>query len=604
MTSAAPTATGPAIPAPLHRGELARVSDELDGGAPWRETWEEFLRALPAVRSDALMLLAKESRGAWICLLESAGGEALFLGNALSGTVVALAEAGFHVTVMDPVAERLRFGEHRNHALAAGQTAAVAASGAARLPFEDGAFVLVVQEGGLPDQVDGWGHDLDECRRVCSGEFVLSADNRLAYKRSSGLRADFRVPTPWAWLQRAVRPQRAEHTLSGYRKLLKTEVFPASRSFSLYPHSRDFTHVVGLDGDGPELAVGLKERENPAKVTARALGLFPWLTPSFALVTARRRNDGPGAPRLQRVLDLLADRLGEPAPCAENLIATRSNTAVIHTMVPGAPAENPAGRWTIHVPLSPHKRVLCSRHMTFLKRVRRDFQEVPVPEPLFEGEIDGLWFTCERRLPGLTAPQLTGNEAAMKRMYADAARQLASLAHETPSVLDEEEYERLVGDRFRLVSERCGRKKTAFALRRMETALREVVQGMELPFALYHADPRSKHLQVEEDGSIIGYLDWGASEERFLPYVDLLHLIVHQRKQEADITPRQAWDIVREHQLRDHEQAALADYAHRLGLDAAYTGAIEAAWPALVAGMAELNWDYSRPLWIFREYQI
>jgi hypothetical protein len=86
--------------------------------------------------------------------------------------------------------------------------------------------------------------------------------------------------------------------------------------------------------------------------------------------------------------------------------------------------------------------------------------------------------------------------------------------------------------------------------------------------------------------------------------VDLLHLIVHQRKQEADITPRQAWDIVREHQLRDHEQAALADYAHRLGLDAAYTGAIEAAWPALVAGMAELNWDYSRPLWIFREYQI
>ncbi len=591
------------LPWPLERGELDRISEILDGGAPWRSTWEEFLRELPAERSDALMLLVKEGRGTWSCLLAGSGGQALFLGNALSGTVIALAAAGFAVTVMDPVSERLRLGSHRNRELAPGQTRELAADGAPRLPFDNGAFDLVVQEDGLPRLGTGWGHTLDECRRVCGGELLLCADNRLAYKRSSGRRGDFPVPSPLAWLRRALEPQEGEHTLPTYRRLVGDEQFERTKAFSLYPHSRDFTHVVGLDGDGPELAVGPQERENPAKVIARAAGLFPWLTPSFALLTRRRAAGRTRSePRLARICEELAAHLDEPLPVVENLVATRSNTAVIHTKVPGAPQQEAAGRWTLHIPQSPQKHALCSRHMAFLARVTSDFPEVPVPAPLYEGEVDGLWLVCERRLPGLTAPQLAGHEPAMARMYADAARQLATLATTETTPLLEKEYDELVGDRFRLVIERCGRQQTARELQRMEAALGEVLRGADLPRVLYHADVRSKHMQVMPDGRVIGYLDWGASEEHFLPYVDLLHLMVHQRKQESGGTPREAWDLVRERRLRDYEQAALADYCARLDLSQDYARAIEAAWPALVAGMAEMNWDYSRPFWVHREY--
>jgi aminoglycoside phosphotransferase (APT) family kinase protein len=590
-------------------GELDRVSALLDGGASWRPTWEEFLRELPEDQADALMLLAKEGRGAWTCLLNGNGGRALFLGNALSGTVVALAAAGFEVTVMDPVAERLRFGIHRNRELAPEQTKALVAQGTDRLPFEQHAFDLVVQEDGLPNPAAGWGHSLQECRRVCGGELLLCADNRLAYKRSSGLRGDFPVPRPLAWLRRALGPAPGEHTLPTYRRLVQGPEFRAPRAFSLYPHSRDFTHLVGLDGTGPALAVGPQERKNPAKVLARAAGLFPWLTPSFAVVTERRaaRLEKSG-PRIERILAQLGQHLAELAPGAgqtpqvEHLIASRSNTAVLHTAIPGAAPEESAGRWTLHIPQSPQKRHLCSRHMSFLARVRRDFPQVPVPQPLFEGELEGLWFVCERRLAGLTAPQLTGDQKAMERMYADAARQLAALANSEARPLHDEEYEELIGARFRLVAERCGRRETVRELRRMEAALGEVLRGTVLRRVLYHADVRSKHLQVKPTGEIIGYLDWGASEERFLPLVDLLHLLVHQRKQESGCSPRAAWELVRSQNLRPHERAALDEYSERLALSTDYRQAIENAWPALVAGMAEMNWDYSRPLWVHREY--
>ena len=168
--------------------------------------------------------------------------------------------------------------------------------------------------------------------------------------------------------------------------------------------------------------------------------------------------------------------------------------------------------------------------------------------------------------------------------------------------MDEDEFEVMIGRRFALVRELCASPATERAVDSQTAALREVLVGHDLQRVVYHADLRSKHLQVHPDGRIIGLLDWGASEDEFLPYVDLLHLVVHQRKQEDQAPPAAAWAALKAGDLRDHEREALDDYAGRLGLHADLRRALEAAYPLLVAGMAERNWDYSRPRWVQRQY--
>jgi aminoglycoside phosphotransferase (APT) family kinase protein len=122
---------------------------------------------------------------------------------------------------------------------------------------------------------------------------------------------------------------------------------------------------------------------------------------------------------------------------------------------------------------------------------------------------------------------------------------------------------------------------------------------------LYHADLRSKHVQVDRDGGVLGYLDWGTTEVDGLPLFDLLHLLIHERKQEHHISPGEAWRAVRDRRdLRDHEIEALDSYARTLHLDTRVVAAIDAIYPVLVAAMAEKNWDFSRPRWLHKQFGI
>ena len=122
---------------------------------------------------------------------------------------------------------------------------------------------------------------------------------------------------------------------------------------------------------------------------------------------------------------------------------------------------------------------------------------------------------------------------------------------------------------------------------------------------MQHADLRSKHVQVGLDGSVIGYLDWGSSELEDLPLFDVLHLVVHERKQARGLTAAQAWQLARERKdLPLHEQRALERYCEQLGIDERLRRAIESMYPVLVAAMAERNWDYSRPRWLARQFEL
>jgi aminoglycoside phosphotransferase (APT) family kinase protein len=190
-------------------------------------------------------------------------------------------------------------------------------------------------------------------------------------------------------------------------------------------------------------------------------------------------------------------------------------------------------------------------------------------------------------------------------MFADAARDFSTLTTRAARAFDEQDFERLVGSRFALVARHAAVPETIARLAELRERMRDALVGARFPLVLQHADLRSKHVQLAADGAVKGYLDWGSSELDDLPYFDLVHLIAHERKHEAGLSAAAAWRIVRERgELREHERSALDLYSERLGLDERFRSALLELYPVLVAAMAERNWDYSRPRWLARQFEL
>jgi len=587
-------------PAPLPRAALERALATLEAGTSYKAALEALLLELGDEAADRLMQLSREARGAWFLALgqpeSSPNGpraRALCIGNALSGASVPLAQHGFDVTLLDSSPLRLRWAAARNAALVSGgSTTTVLAERGASLPFESGAFELVVHDGALASGM----RDVTELVRVSRGELVLIADNRLAYKRSTGRRGVFDVPHPLEFARRALAGP--ERTLAGYRRLLARAGLARPRCFALYPHASEFTFLVGLDGAPPRLELGPKERANALKLLAHSLGLFPLLTPSFALVGARSHSE----PRWSRLLAAIESATGERGAELEHVVATRGNSAVLLTRSARGEQE---GAWCLHIGLSAAQRVQMATHAGTLRRIASAHPRCPVPQLLFEGELEGVYVTVERRARGLTAPQLTGELAATRRTLEDLSRALAELATAPARELDAEGFERLLGARFDVVSQHCGSAATRAALGQLRTEARGEWLGLRFPLVLQHADLRSKHVQVERDGRLVALLDWGSAEEADLPGFDLLHYLLHERKQAEGLSARAMWQLALEPQrLRDWERAVLASHAAALGLSEAYFRALARVYPVIVAAMAERHWDYSRPRWLERQFGI
>lgn len=582
-------------------GALRPHLERLEAGEPFKEVLEALLLEVPIATAERLGLLLREGRAAWLPLLSTPGGRLLLVGNALSGTAHAAAVLGFRPTLLDTDEERLAFEAARCEALVGVRPETVLSHNEPRLPFEDESFDVVVREAGVPLPAGGWAHDEAELWRVCRGELVLTADNRLGYKRSLGARGRFAVARPLELLGRALRPASGERTLPGHRAALARPGAEPARALALYPSSADFTHVVALDEPAPRLHIGPKERGNRLKMAGHRLGLFPWLTPSFALVA--RRSEVPARPRIERVLDSLAEITGEERPELDEWIATRGNCVVALTRP--ASGSGVDGRWCLHIALGPHKHAQVERHDRILHRLWEQGSPVPVPEPIWAGELEGLRLTCERRLTGLTAPQRSGEEPVMRRMFEEVAGHLEHLVEEPAAILEPADFERHFAWRFELVARHCGRDATRRALEHLRDETRERVLGRAMPLTLQHADLRSKHVQIDDEGGVIGFLDWGSSRELDVPYFDLLQLLVHEEKQANGGRVGDAWRrFLLEGRLPGWAREALDGHAAAIGLDAEVAGALERCFPVFVAAMAESNWDYSRPRWVHRSFDL
>ena len=290
--------------------------------------------------------------------------------------------------------------------------------------------------------------------------------------------------------------------------------------------------------DRPELPIGPLERKNRIKVAGKALGLFPMFTPSFVSGVARRGLSAAPETRMARTLAALAHELGEPVPEIENWTATRGNCVVVTTRTDGA---TDAGQWSVHIPMSEHQRRELTAHDENLRFLTENFPKFPIPAPLFCGELEGLWFTAERRIGGIAATQVSHDHECARRMLSDTAELLAGLVMQDACPLTEDDLQQLITPRFDRVTAKADRPQTIEHLNEARAFAFKTLRGMNVPRVFYHSDIRAKHVRVERDGSVLGYLDVGGSSVNDLPYFDLVNLVVHENKRDGEFASTNAW---------------------------------------------------------------
>ena len=357
------------------------------------------------------MLFLRHSRAAWLPLLRTRSGRALVIGNAFSGAGAGLAFLGWEVVLRDDSSERLAFADARARGLELSMETELS-EGGRELPHPDGSFDLVVRDSRAEVNTD-------ELARVSRGEVVLIADNRYGYKRSTGVHGEFEVRRPGEYLKSlfsAEGKSLAEHSTE-----LKRAGLVGLRPHALYPDSRDFTFCVSLADSGPTLPIGPKERSNRLKMLAQGLGLFPHLTPSYALIAHKPRA------RLERPLSdlLLAEALGveeSATPPVEHLVNTRGNNTLLLSG-----GERPL---TLHLPMESHQKRHVKRHLAALTELREEFPWLPIPRSLGAVMVEGIWYSAEERLAGLTSGQICGDPIRVERMLRDVAGHLAQLTTE------------------------------------------------------------------------------------------------------------------------------------------------------------------------------
>lgn len=572
-------------PWPLEPDDLARFFQQIEAGVEFRLAFEELLCELSLEKAEHLMLMTRQGRAAWIPLLRTPTGRALVLGNAFSGAGPGLAQAGWAVSIRDDCPERLAFAQARAADLGL-ELQTELSQGERELPHAEESFDLVLKEGAVNTEIS-------ELSRVARGEVVLIVDNRYAYKRSVGVHGEFEVRSPFEYL-RSLFSSEGE-SLADYSKQLKQAGLVGLRPHSLYPHSADFTFCVSLSPEGPSLPIGPKERANKLKILGKKLGLFPLLTPSFALISHKPRAQLL-RPLAVRLLCEARETEDEQASPLEHLVATRGNNALLLSV-----GKRPLA---LHMPLERRQQIQVKRHLTTLRVLREEFPALPVPRPLGTLRIEEAWCAAEERLGGWTAGQICGDHQKISRMLKDVSLHFAELVTRPAQGFTELDFEHLVAERVRRVALKAPDAETKAALLEMEELARGQLVGACFPLVRSHGDLRSKHVQVDQEGNVLGYLDWGATEERDLPLFDLLHLIINERKQEAQLNAGEAWRAFSKKgaNRRQHEQTAIETYCTRLDLPEQVQRAIEALYPLFVADAAEKNWDYSRPRWVRRQF--
>jgi aminoglycoside phosphotransferase (APT) family kinase protein len=390
----------------------------------------------------------------------------------------------------------------------------VARSGA--LPFADGAFALVVAHGR-------W--DAAELKRIGTGERVWIG---AASSRGPG------------------------------------------RRLALLPSVARCEQVAALDGAFPRVAVQPGQRRERWLRAAQSTGTLGFVH------RARARFEGArGATRLELLLADIAQRLDEPVPASEHVLASCGGTLEVWT----AAGRGAGGRWRLHLATrSEHVPALEHGHR-LQAELRRDAPGTPVPEPLALAQTAGLWAVCERRVDGwpLTARRARDPAPLLRQV----SRALAGLARGEPRTLARRDVEQaLEGWRAE-----CARPDPAFD-RRAER-MGESLAGLILRDVALHGDLRPRHVLVDGACRLVALVHWSLGRARGWPMLDLVHLWLHLRRAASGTSLGRLLALAAERSgLEPWERALFDEHAAWMGLDRDAWRMLLCAWPLHAASVA------------------
>lgn len=547
----------------------------------------------------------REALGAAVLLAPtSPQARTLVAGSGVLGTSAALAALGAEVTLIDTDLDGMRLARARS-AGAPGRIEAVLGGDSQQLPFEDGSFDRVVlpdAPSGLPraqyeSPADAWLRWLREAARVLTANGILVAftTNRFAYKRFGGVHGSYLRPSASGVIHQ-LSGAAGDRTARGYKKSLHGAGFSRVLGYSPYVSHLDYSMLVNLNTRMPPyLEIGRRERANLPKWWGFRAGLFEAFTPSFVWIAGRSGRIEPSA--LERAAAIALERAFavREEPVIERVLATRGNAVIAWIRARGRSSSHDLLlRW----PLCAKEQRLGAAHLELIDRIRAKDPRVPVPRSYGAHELEGCRVYLEEWLPGENSSQQTGEATLRQRTLSELAQSLSRLA-DRPAPLRDSDLEEVVFARGRRVAARLRDPEMAERVERLSRRVGSMLRGRAVPLVMSHGDLRAKHVLVDAQGGVTGLLDWGTARERNLPLFDLLHFILHDRKQELhDPLDAAAIRALHPRSFRPHEEAALADYCARAGVDAEARRACELWYPIEVATTAYDHWDFDRPRWV------
>lgn len=197
-----------------------------------------------------------------------------------------------------------------------------------------------------------------------------------------------------------------------------------------------------------------------------------------------------------------------------------------------------------------------------------------IPRFLGEFAVDGANCFVMREFPGVSIDQPV---PWLGELTAQAADFIGRFHSETrcAATIDEAAYSRLFGELFR--SARAQNAPVAPELASLERAVRAAVMGMELPVVWVHGDYKIENLIFDDTTrELLGVIDWELSDERGLPLLDLLYLLIYNRKRRESVDLLSALGSLVLRGPKEEERGVFARYAGRVPVSASAQNVLQA----------------------------
>ncbi len=444
------------------------------------------------------------------------------------------------------------------------------------LPFEDGAFDIVVMNGVL--EWLGYGHSrsasecherlLRDVRRILkpSGQLYVGTENRIGYHHFFSKKVDctlfplinymIRILTSIFHKENRKTPYRpCTYTRDGLKKLLNKSGFSHVSFYSMFPDWRHLLQIASLNG---RTRVSPIKSQRKLKALAYHVMCLPKVlrnfTPFFGVVASSTQKGNSLIQTLIKTLGLSIDLDGP-------LLVSKTGTVIVR-----ARATDGKGI-IVRLPYSPSGKEKCVRNAKRLRDIHDD-TTVPesfkqcVPSLLAKGECKGQLATAETLLSGISLNHVREQHLnvvwrSLVRILVPWSMKDVGNAETDINLLRANVLRSWVLAVKKIIPKNHDHEVLADFLTKTEFDLNAMPEFA----ALTHGDCHPGNVLINKDtGEISGLIDWDVQIPSAPPFFDLLNFAI---RAEHHGDPTQGLLPLR---INSEWQNDLRDLVHRFNL--------------------------------------